>query len=425
MLVAHWTVPSEKVTVHDHSEHAKAGPALARPLKVAWFSHFPIEWLPDLPPELRGIPPMHPATWQRVLWEEFANWPNLELHMIALRGAFPRSHTFARGNTTFHCIRTPPGSRSSTLYWMDTLLVRRQLSKIQPDVAHAWGSEYGSAAIAGRLPYPALVTMQGILSWYGSVFPLNRHMKLSRWLEDRSLRNAGVVTCESSFGKNYLAQRHPHLKLLQVEHAPHPRFAAIQRKPQLAPKRILCVGSFLHWKGADIVLKALDRLNHLDFELIWIGAKSQEFEKHLRAQTSGQIWKRVQFKHDLSPEEVANELARATLLLHASRADNSPNSVKEAVVAGVPVVATNTGGIPDYVIAGENGLLFESGDVEGCAAKVAQAMSDSSFSHGLVQAGTLQKTRAYLSSRTMADKFFAAYQVALREDRRANKSDSL
>ena len=419
MLITHRPVPGEKVTVHSNLRSESRGTAPERPLKVAWFSHFPIEWLPDLPAELQGIPKMHPATWQRVLWEEFAQWPNLELHMVALRGAFPRSHTFTKGNTTFHCIRTPPGSRSSTLYWIDTLLVRRELKKINPDVVHAWGSEYGSIAVAGRLLYPALVTMQGILSWYGSVFPLNRHMKLSRWLEDRSLRRADVVTCESSFGKKYLTQRHPHLKLLQVEHAPHPRFAAIKRTPQLSPTRILCVGSFLYWKGADIVMKALDRLKDTNFELIWVGAKSDEFEQQLRRDTSEQIWHRVQFKHDLSPEEVAGELAKATLLVHASRADNSPNSVKEAVVAGVPVIATNTGGIPDYVIPGENGLLFESGDVEGCSARLAEAFGHTNFSKGLVNAATLAKTRTYLSSRTMAEKFFAGYEVALCEDRRA------
>jgi glycosyltransferase involved in cell wall biosynthesis len=420
VFVAHRPVPGKKVTVENQSRDEGHGTAPGRPLKVAWFSHFPIEWLPDLPPELRGIPRMHPATWQRVLWEEFANWPNLELHVIALRGAFPRSHTFRRVNTTFCCIRTPPGSRSSTLYWLDTLLVRRELKRIRPDLVHAWGTEYGSAAIAGRLSYPALITMQGILTWYGSVFPLNRHMKLSRWLEDRSLRRADVVTCESSFGKKYLADRYPHLELLQAEHAPHPIFSALRRVPQVAPLRILCVGSFLYWKGADIVVKALDQLKETEFELIWVGAKSPEFEEQLRRETSAEIWKRIQFKLDLTPNEVADELAKATFLVHASRADNSPNSVKEAVVAAVPVVATNTGGIPDYVIVGENGFLFEAGNVDDCTAKIRAALSHPDFSKGEVNAATLQRMRAYLSARTMAEKFYAAYQVALQEDRRAN-----
>ena len=43
----------------------------SRPLKVAWYSYFPIEWLPNLPPELQGLQRQHPATWQRVLWDQF------------------------------------------------------------------------------------------------------------------------------------------------------------------------------------------------------------------------------------------------------------------------------------------------------------------------------------------------------------------
>ena len=387
---------------------------------MAWFTYFPIEWLPDLPPELQDLPRLHPATWQRVLLEKFAAWPNLDLHIIILRGQFKQSHTFTRGNTTFHCIRTPPGLRSASLYWLDTIVVARELKKIQPDLVHAWGTEFAGAAIAGRLNYPALVTMQGILTWYGSVFPLNRHMKLSRWLEPPSLRKARVVSCESSFGMKYLAEHYPHLKLLQIEHAPSPLFSTVQRVPQTAPFRILCVGSFLFWKGADVVLKALDSLRDLNFELLWIGSRNPQLEQELRAATSAELWSRVQFKHDVPPAEIAAELSRATIFLHAARADNSPNSVKEAVVAAVPVVATRTGGIQDYVIPGENGFLFESGNASDCAAKIRQALTDPNFSRGLVQRETLERMRDYLSAETMARKFFDAYHVVLRDDHRSS-----
>jgi glycosyltransferase involved in cell wall biosynthesis len=392
-----------------------------RPLKVAWLSYFPIEWLPDLPAELQGLPRLHPATWQRVLWEEFAKDEQIELHVIALRTHFKKSHTFIRGNTTFYCIRTPPGLRAPSFYWLDTFLVGRALKKIQPDVVHAWGTEYAAAAIAGRLHYPALVTMQGILTWYGSVFPLNPHMKLSRALEPGSLRKADVVTCESSFGIKYLTTRYPHLKLLQVEHAPNPLFSAVKREPQTTPIRIVCVGSFAYWKGADVVVEALDGIRDINFELVWIGSRNAELEEELRAKTGEHLWRKIQFKHDLSPPEIAEELARATIFLHAARADNSPNSVKEAVVAGVPVVATDTGGIPDYVFPGKNGFLFESGNWAACRAQLKNAFEHVLFSHGLVDQDTLQQVRHYLSAKIMGKKFLDGYRVTLREDRRAAK----
>jgi glycosyltransferase involved in cell wall biosynthesis len=398
--------------VPSHSESAP-NPTLERPLRVAWFPYFPIEWLPDLPPELQGLTWQHPATWQRVLWEEFKKYPQLKLDILIPRSQFGQTHVFERDGTRFHCIRTPRGLRFLSLFWWDTLVIRRELKRIRPDLVHAWGTEFGGAAIAGRLNYPALVTMQGILTWYGSVFPLNRHMRLSRFLEPGSLRHVRITTCESRFGMHYLADRYPHLKLLQVEHAPNPIFSRVQRHPQQSPKRILCVGAFVYWKGADVVFKALEEIE-ADFEVVWAGAGNMELENSLRAQVSAEIWSKVTFKHDLPPEKIAEELARATVLVHAARADNSPNSVKEAVVAGVPVIATNTGGIPDYVISGKNGFLFESGDFQDCRAKIRTAFEHPLFSKGAVDPGTLEEMRRYLSAETMARKFYAAYLETLR-----------
>ncbi len=383
----------------------------ARPLKVAWFPYFPVEWLPDPPAELRDLPRQHPATWQRVLWEQFRRDDKVRLEVIVPRGQFPRSFSFQRDGTTFHCIRTLSGGRGASLYWLDTLLIARILKRIQPDLVHAWGTEFGGAAIAGRLPYPALVTMQGILTWYGSVFPLSRHQKISRWLEPRSLRKAKVITCESSFGMKYLHERYPRARLLQVEHAPHPMFSRIVRAPQIQPPLILCVGSFLKWKGADLVIEALAGIEGT--RLLWVGSKNPALENELRTHIPAHVWPRISFEHDLPAEEVAIRLKTATLFVHAARVDNSPNSVKEAVVAGVPVIATDTGGIPDYVLPGRNGLLFRSGDAADCRAKIVEALQHPLFSQGIVEIEALRDMRLYLSAETMAKKFYEAYQVVL------------
>jgi glycosyltransferase involved in cell wall biosynthesis len=391
-----------------------------RPLRVAWLTYFPVEWLPNPPPQLANVPKEHPATWQRVLCDELQKRDDLDLHIIALRNSFRESFRFRRGNTTFHCIKTPRGMRSTSFYWLDTQLVAGELKEIQPDLLHAWGTEFGSAAVAARLKYPALVTMQGILTWLAKSFKLNFTHRLSQVLENGSLRKAHVVTCESRFAVNYLHEHHPHLKVLQVEHAPNPIFSRVMRRVQGAPVRLLGVGGFDAGKGADIVVKALDKFgDSLDFELIWVGHRNPEFEEDLNL--SEALWKRVTFRHGLSPEDVAEELSKATLFLHAARADNSPNAVKEAVVAGVPVVATRTGGIPDYIFPGKNGLMFESGDVEDCYAKIKAALEHPLLGKGRVEEQTLAEVRSYLSAETMAAKFMAAYRVALETDPRAKR----
>ena len=124
-------------------------------------------------------------------------------------------------------------------------------------------------------------------------------------------------------------------------------------------------------------------------------------------------WERVEFKHDLLPHEVAKELETPTMLLMPTRADTSPNAVKEAVVAGAPVVAASVGGIPDYVVHGKNGLLFPAGDVEAFSQAIRSAVAHPLFGRGLVDPATLAAEREYLSPELMAKKFLAAYEAAV------------
>jgi glycosyltransferase involved in cell wall biosynthesis len=53
-----------------------------------------------------------------------------------------------------------------------------------------------------------------------------------------------------------------------------------------------------------------------------------------------------------------------------SRSENYPFIVRECLHAGVPVIATNVGGIPEIVRDNVNGLLFRQGDFKDLAGKI-------------------------------------------------------
>lgn len=381
-----------------------------RPLTVAWISFFPIEWLEDVREDLHQLPKIHPATWQRVLLGELENRPDLDLHIIVLRKHFRRSETFRRNGVTFHLIKTIGGLRAPSFYWMDTFLIRRELRSIDPDLVHAWGTEGGAALVAGRLGCPSFITAQGLLNWIGESVPLNRYDRFHAMLEDVSFRAARVVTAESSFAVDYLKRRYPHLELHQIEHAPLGIFGAVQRAPKLSPRRFVYVGGFNRLKGSDVMIQALDRLMpEMDFELVCAGSVDEAFRNHIASQVSPQLWDRVRFVGSKSSSEVASLLAEAALMIYPTRVDNSPNAVKEAVVAGVPVVASRVGGIVDYVWQGENGFLFEAGNLVECADAIRSACSHSTVSQGIVGPPGLARVRRYLSKELMADRFLELY----------------
>lgn len=386
---------------------------LKRPLTIAWISDFPVEWLSGLPEPLRKLPRVHPATWQMVLLEEFEKDPALKVHVILFRGSIEQDQTFERNGVTFHILKATGKQRLGSFFWLDTLRIRRVCQQIQPDLVHAWGSEKAAGLIASRLPWPWVMTIQGLFAWYAEQMKMPAYDRFVTWVERITLKRARVVTTESTFAVRFLHERFPRPNVHQAEHAPNQAFRQILRRPRVAPVEFLSVGSLGQRKGTDLLFAALERLRpELDFRLKVISGPAPEYIESLRAAVSPKTWERVEFKHHLLPHQVAAELETPTLLLMPTRADTSPNAVKESVVAGIPVVAAAVGGIPDYVIPGQNGLLFPTGDLEAFVQAIRAACVHPRFGKGQVDAATLALEREYLSPELMAKKFLAAYTEA-------------
>jgi glycosyltransferase involved in cell wall biosynthesis len=387
---------------------------LKKPLTVAWISDFPVEWLPDLPEPLRALPRRHPATWQIALLSEFEKDPSLHVHLVMLRRRIERSLSFNRNGTVFHVLKAPAWLRLASLFWADTLLIKRLCQQIKPDLVHAWGTEKGAALIASRLDFPYVMTVQGLFCWYKERVPLAPYDRFVERLERISLPRAPVVTTESSFAVQYLKKRYPNMRVQQAEHVPNRAFLEVQRRPEVDPLHFVSVGSLGFRKGTDLLFRALDQLgSELSFRVTMITDPDPRCLASLKPLLSAALWPRVEMRYQILPHEVAKALEPATIMLLPTRADTSPNAVKEAVVAGLPVVASNVGGIPDYVFDGQNGLLFPPDDLPGFVRALRAACVHPLFSKGAVEPAALARARAYLSPQLMAANFLKAYDAAL------------
>jgi glycosyltransferase involved in cell wall biosynthesis len=74
--------------------------------------------------------------------------------------------------------------------------------------------------------------------------------------------------------------------------------------------------------------------------------------------------------------DVAELLAQADVFVLSSRSEGLPISILEAMAAGLPVVASDVGGIPELVVDGETGLLVPAGDPDALAAALRRLVED-------------------------------------------------
>ena len=170
--------------------------------------------------------------------------------------------------------------------------------------------------MATRLKCPSLITVQGLLSWLEKVIPVPAYHKLGAWIEKLSFSRAAHVTCESRFAAGFLQERFPHLAIHQIEHAPSWFFQQVQRQPIPDPIRFLFNGRLSFGKGTNLLLMALKELaSEIPFRRSSLAPPTKLSPLPSWPGSLTELRKRISFKSNLSPAEIAHELSATTISL--------------------------------------------------------------------------------------------------------------
>ena len=137
------------------------------------------------------------------------------------------------------------------------------------------------------------------------------------------------------------------------------------------------IGSLLSHKGVHVAIRAFQKLNAPDTEL-WIHGfelPNSAYTKELHA--LGDSDPRIHFAGAYTPPELPAILNRLDVLLIPSLSYESFSFVtREAVLAGLPVIASRMGGIPEAIEDGVNGLLLRPGDIDTWVAAMHRMVED-------------------------------------------------
>ena len=173
------------------------------------------------------------------------------------------------------------------------------------------------------------------------------------------------------------------------------------------PVRCLAVGRLIERKGLADVLRAWSLLPRGKYALEIAGDGPEAAPLRALAKELG-VHEDVQFAGPLSREETAQRCGRADIFVLTPYEEAFGNVFAEAIAAGLPVVASDIGAIPDLVQQGENGILVHPGDVSAIARAVRE-LGDDPARRAQIAGRNRARAESMLSWDSATDRYLALY----------------
>jgi glycosyltransferase involved in cell wall biosynthesis len=261
----------------------------------------------------------------------------------------------------------------------------RLLRQQRPDVLHASSSKAG---VIGRLAALAARVPVRIFTVHGWAFTAHSGTAsaLYRWADRIAGRATTATICvsqrERADGLRARTCRADRTVVIPngIEVDAYPQ-APLER----AVPRLISVGRLAAPKDWSTLLSALTRLDSEAFAELAIvgeGPEREQIEDELaRHSLGGRV--RLLGQRD----DVPRLLADADVFLLASRSEGLPLSVIEAMAAGLPVVASDVGGLRELVLEDETGALVPPGDPAALAEALRPLLADRELRRRLGTAG--------------------------------------
>ncbi len=155
--------------------------------------------------------------------------------------------------------------------------------------------------------------------------------------------------------------------------------ASVNRAGRTGAVRILCVAKFQARKNQPLLIQALQKMKaDFSYELHLVGQRGEPEQLELIQSLIREagLESRISIRLDLSWPDMQTEYRWADVYVLPSAREPAAVSLLEAMSFGLPVICSDQNGTRCYIVEGENGSVFRSGDVEDLARALAVVASD-------------------------------------------------
>ena len=276
-----------------------------------------------------------------------------------------------------------------------------------PDVIHVFGTEWPFGLVAELTEVPVVIHIQGSIVFYNNALyppgyslmkevrcfwrhPTKLRSTVRSWKQakSREIVENKVWDCVTNYmgrtrwDEAMSSVMHPNRNYYHVDEALRDSFLNVKRQWQVKGRETIILfstGCSTFWKGPDLLLKTARILTQLKIDFKWLVAglmpgRLRQYVEWNEKVTFEQC--NVKLIGFVEPERLTELLLESTLYVHTAYVENSPNSICEAQILGLPVVSTNVGGISTLVRDRVDGILVPANDPWQMAFEIIELSND-------------------------------------------------
>lgn len=283
--------------------------------------------------------------------------------------------------------------------------IKEVIDKVNPDAILCFGTENGLGLACLLTDVPVIIHLQGILNPYYEAW-MPQGLSWKKWLwcnknailtwlalkefkkrEMRMFRACRYFLGRTDWDKGICHLLAPQAEYFYCSEMLRPEIynsAKIWEPQHNKVKRIVSIISGSVYKGGDVILRAAKILKeNASFDFSWevYGVKDMEQWETMCSIKHESV--NVDVKGVINAQQLIEAVTNANVYVHPSYIENSPNTVCETQLLGIPVIATDVGGTSSLISHNVTGILLPANDPYLMAADIVKILTDDSLAERL------------------------------------------
>jgi glycosyltransferase involved in cell wall biosynthesis len=383
-------------------------------MKVLWFSN-----TPGLANEyLKGK--SFGGGWIDALQAEVEKVPNCELGLVFYTDEVIGDFNFR--NTSYFPVQRKLNTKlkrykakivSKVEYDENVETFLTIINKFKPDIIHVHGTESPFGLIIKKTKIPVAISIQGNLNVYkkkyfsgieystiakglrslmGKIVLEYRSFSKKAKIESEILKETKYVFGRTDWDRRITRILAPQSRYFLIDEMMRPSFYEHRWLPKKEGVTVLfTTSSNSLYKGFEVIIETAVLLKRNNFQFEWFVAGLSLHDELVR------VSMKLNGVSDLEPlgiklmgmvnaETILEKMLSSTIYVQVSHIENSPNSVCEAMLLGMPIIASHAGGTPSLIKDNDTGLLVQDGDSLSLAGTIVELSAKNEFAESLGKA---------------------------------------